>query len=61
VTAGTGGFIGNAPAGFGQNMAINAILDEVRIATVARSAGWIATERNNQNAPTTFYAVGPEE
>lgn len=61
TTAGTAGFIGNAPAGFGQNMGITATLDEVRIATVARSAGWISTERNNQNAPATFYVVGPEE
>lgn len=61
VTAGTAGFIGNAPGGFGANMGINATLDEVRIATVARTAGWIATERANQNGPASFYVVGPEE
>ncbi len=61
LTSGTSGYIGNAPAGFGQNMGINATLDEVRIATAARSAGWIATEHTNQSAPATFYAVGAEE
>jgi hypothetical protein len=34
--------------------------DEVRIASVARSAGWITTEYNNQNNPSAFYTVGPE-
>ena len=28
--------------------------DEVRISSTARSAGWIATEYSNQNAPSTF-------
>jgi hypothetical protein len=61
ATAGTSGFIGNAPAGFGATMGLVATVDEVRIATVARTAGWIATERANQNSPATFYAVGAEE
>jgi hypothetical protein len=61
ATAGANGYIGNAPAGFGQNMGLNATVDEVRIATVARTAGWIATERANQSAPGTFYSVGAEE
>ncbi len=34
--------------------------DEVRISKgIARSAGWITTEYNNQNSPSTFYSVGP--
>ena len=33
-------------------------LDEVRVSNVARAAGWITTEFNNQGTPTTFYAVG---
>ncbi len=33
-------------------------LDEVRVSNVARSAGWIQTQYNNQNSPATFYAVG---
>ena len=61
TTLGANGYIGNAPGGFGQNMGLNATLDEVRIATVARTAGWIATEHANQSAPATFYSVGPEE
>lgn len=32
--------------------------DEVKVSTVARSSGWIATEYNNQNSPATFYSVG---
>jgi RHS repeat-associated protein len=35
------------------------LMDEVRISSVARSAGWIATEYYNQNAPSSFYAVCP--
>jgi hypothetical protein len=33
-------------------------IDELRISTVARSNDWIATEYNNQSAPTTFYRTG---
>lgn len=33
------------------------VLDEVRLSNVARSAGWIATEYANQNAPDTFYTM----
>jgi methylaspartate ammonia-lyase len=33
-------------------------LDEVRVSSTARSAGWIATEYNNQSSPSTFYTVG---
>ena len=36
-------------------------IDEVRVCSTARSAGWIATKYNNQNAPATFYAVGSEQ
>jgi RHS repeat-associated protein len=35
-------------------------LDEVRIANVSRSAGWIATEYNNQSAPSTFSSLSAE-
>lgn len=37
------------------------ILDEIHVSSTARSANWIATEYNNQSAPTTFYAVASEE
>jgi len=33
------------------------LIDEVRISSVARSAGWISTEYANQNSPSTFYTV----
>jgi hypothetical protein len=36
-------------------------IDEVRVATVARTAGWIATEQANQSAPLAFYSVGAED
>jgi len=39
----------------------NVILDEVRVSNTVRSAGWIRTEYNNQNAPASFYSVGIEE
>ncbi len=33
-------------------------MDEVRISKIARSAAWIATEYNNQSAPSAFAALG---
>ena len=36
-------------------------IEEPRIVSAALSADWIATEYNNQNAPSTFYAIGAEE
>ncbi|MFN7982687.1 MAG: DUF2341 domain-containing protein, partial [Vicinamibacterales bacterium] len=36
-------------------------IDEVRIAATVRSAGWILTEYNNQNAPSSFATAGTEE
>ena len=35
-------------------------IDEVRISNVARSAGWITTEYNNQNSPSTFYTLSSQ-
>lgn len=37
------------------------VVDELRIANTARSLGWIKTEYNNQNSPSTFYTVSAEE
>lgn len=34
-----------------------AILDEMRLTNVSRSAGWILTEYNNQDSPSTFYTA----
>ena len=36
----------------------NIILDELRISSTNRSAGWITTNYNNQSAPGTFATVG---
>ena len=33
-------------------------VDEVRVSNVARAAGWIGTEYNNQASPSAFYSVG---
>jgi hypothetical protein len=35
-------------------------IEEFRCANVARSAGWILTEYNNQNTPDTFVVFGAE-
>jgi hypothetical protein len=58
-TQGDTGWLGNAPLGWGVNMGAKATLDEVRIATTARSPEWIATEYANQSSPASFYSVGP--
>ncbi|MDD5742980.1 MAG: DUF2341 domain-containing protein, partial [Candidatus Peribacteraceae bacterium] len=39
------------------NRDFNGSIDEPRISAVARSAGWISTEYNNQSSPSTFYTV----
>lgn len=36
-------------------------LDELRVANVVRSSGWILTEYRNQNSPQTFVTVGTAE
>ncbi len=35
----------------------DAIIDEMRISNVIRSADWIKTEFNNQNSPSGFYTI----
>ena len=61
-TQGTAGTIGHAPEpAFGTNMGLTGTIDELRVATVARTAGWIATEYANQSSPGTFYSVGAEQ
>jgi hypothetical protein len=61
-TMGTTGIIGHAPEpAYGTNTGLQGTIDELRIATVVRSAGWIAAEYANQSSPSTFYAVGAEE
>ena len=36
-------------------------LDEVRVSSNVRSAGWIQTEYNNQSSPATFLSVASEQ
>jgi hypothetical protein len=66
-SATTGGavFSGTAPFNIGsQNngtQPFEGIIDEARVSAVARSAGWIQTEFNNESAPGTFSAVGNQE
>jgi len=40
--------------------AINGLIDEARISSVARSADWIATEYNNESSPSIFYTLSAE-
>ena len=37
------------------------LIDEVRISNTVRTADWIKTEYNNQNAPSTFLTINAEE
>jgi hypothetical protein len=41
-----------------QARATNSYFDEIRFSSTNRSAGWIATEYNNQSSPSTFYTIG---
>jgi MSHA biogenesis protein MshQ len=36
-------------------------MDEVRISKICRSSEWVITEFNNQNDPSSFLNIGPEE
>jgi hypothetical protein len=38
----------------GTNWPLDGLVDEARVANVARSAAWLATEYDNQNDPSTF-------
>ncbi|PIS07475.1 hypothetical protein COT78_03310 [Candidatus Berkelbacteria bacterium CG10_big_fil_rev_8_21_14_0_10_43_13] len=37
------------------------IMDELTVATTARSADWITTQYNNQSSPSTFFIAGGEQ
>ncbi|HTY52597.1 MAG TPA: DUF2341 domain-containing protein, partial [Methanomicrobiales archaeon] len=53
--------VGNDRASTSAN-SFDGIIDEVRVSSVNRSAGWIRTEYNNQNSPGTFFSsIGSEE
>lgn len=45
----------------GHNSFFNGYLDEVRMSSTSRSAGWLRTEYNNQSNSTGFYTVSAEE
>ncbi|MCL4366208.1 DUF2341 domain-containing protein [Patescibacteria group bacterium] len=54
--------IGRQTTSNGADNAFNGQIDEVRFSSTARSAGWIATEYNNQNSPSTFFkTIASEE
>lgn len=57
--AGTGVGIGENLDSTGRHF--DGQIDEVRISDIARSADWITTEYNNQNAPQNFYNIGDEQ
>jgi len=44
----------------GSGGGLNGAIDEFTVSDTARSLAWIRTSYNNQNAPATFAAVGPE-
>jgi hypothetical protein len=56
----TGSFSIGGCIGCGGNYPADGIIDEVRIATPARSTDWITTTSNNLNDPGTFYTIGSE-
>lgn len=43
------------------NETLRGSIDEYRFSNAVRSAGWIATEYNTMNSPSTFYALGMED
>lgn len=45
---------------YGADHYIDALFDEFRISSSARTAGWITTSNNNQNTPTSFYSISAE-
>jgi hypothetical protein len=64
--SGASWILGNDPQWTTANTDSNVILDEVRVSNIARSAGWILTEYNNQSTPGNlgapgFYGVGAEQ
>jgi len=57
-TSGSGGRLGGNVL---DNVFLDAILDEVHVSPVVRSAGWIAAEYGNQRSGSTFISVGAQE
>lgn len=64
TAANTANFAGSAfPTYIGRDVAdtsnFTGSMDEVRVSSVNRSAGWVQTAFNNQNSPTSFYSMTP--
>ena len=55
-----GAISGNFLINYGSGFPVVGYMDEARVSNIARSAGWIATEYNNQSAPSSFYIMGSE-
>jgi hypothetical protein len=51
--------VGTNPSGGGT--AFTGYVDELRLSNISRSAGWIATEFNNQSSPATFFNLGAQQ
>lgn len=56
-----GAFIGRTGGGTARGGYMDGMIDEVRVHSVHRAAGWISTEYHNQDTPSTFYSAGAEE
>ena len=54
---GTNTFIGNHGNGQAYGLGSSGFADEVRISNSIRSADWVATEYNNENAPGTYITI----
>lgn len=65
INTGTGGgHLGLSPGNFGPSgnpNTVEGVLDEVRLAGVARDGAWIQTEFTNQNDPGAFSMIGMEQ
>lgn len=58
--AGNSAVAGEASGSPESSNRLNGRIDEVRVSNTALSADWIATEYNNQSAPSTFYTISIE-
>jgi hypothetical protein len=56
----TSGDLGNDGNAGQRDEAITGHIDEVHTTNTTLSSGWIQTEYNNQNSPSTFYSVSAE-
>lgn len=52
--------IGGEVPGGEVNNRFSGNLDEIRVANVSLSSGWVATEYNNQTSPSSFYTTSAE-